>query len=147
MTVCRSIGRISQAIPCVRCLSSQIHFGPSDGQLEEILDRSLEKKEKGSEQAPHVLTTRREALALYRDIWRYSRLFVWSDERGALWRDSIRDSARKEFELARHQTEPEVVTRLLLTGRDCVQQTVDKFMKKRQDLINAQAKRPPFGPA
>ncbi|KAK9909232.1 hypothetical protein WJX75_009227 [Coccomyxa subellipsoidea] len=147
MAFCRYIHRTSQAVPGIRCLSSQIHFGPSDGQLEEILDRSLEKQAKKSEQAPHVLTTRREALALYRDIWRYSRLFVWSDDRGELWRDSIRDSARKEFELARHQTDPEVVTRLLLTGRDCLQQTMDKFMKKREDLIDAQAKQPPFGPA
>ncbi len=87
-----------QALTRFRCLSTQIHFGPSDGQLEEILDRTLvwsallvapqistvqrhaenkldltrfrlvpllqEKKEKKTAESPHVLTTRREALAL-----------------------------------------------------------------------------------
>ncbi|BDA41239.1 hypothetical protein COCOBI_02-0190 [Coccomyxa sp. Obi] len=146
MAVCRTRFLSPQALR-LRCLSTEIHFGPTDGQLEEIFDRTLEKKEKKTAELPHVLTTRREALALYRDIWRYSRLFVWHDDRGELWRDSIRDSARKEFELARHLTDPEVVTRLLLTGRDCLQQTVDKFMKKRQGIIEAETKQPPFGPA
>lgn len=57
----------------------------------------------------------------------------------------IRESARKEFELARHETDPEIVqysncpfsflppdmppfqiARLLVGGRDAVQATVDK---------------------
>ena len=32
-----------------------------------------------------LLTTRREALALYREIWRISALFDWPDDRGRLW--------------------------------------------------------------
>lgn len=32
-----------------------------------------------------LLTTRREALALYREIWRISALFDWPNERGRLW--------------------------------------------------------------
>lgn len=38
------------------------------------------------EESPlRLLTTRREALALYREIWRISALFDWPDERGRLW--------------------------------------------------------------
>ncbi len=42
-----------------------------------------------------VLVRRREALALYREILRYSNLLVWKDAQGRVWRDVIRASARK----------------------------------------------------
>jgi hypothetical protein len=44
---------------------------------------------------------RREALTLYRDILRYSNLFVWKDSSGRVWRDVIRASARKVCVCAR----------------------------------------------
>lgn len=39
---------------------------------------------------PRLLTTRREALHLYREIMRYSNLFVWKDDKGVPWRDILR---------------------------------------------------------
>ena len=39
---------------------------------------------------PRLLTTRREALHLYREIMRYSNLFVWKDDKGIPWRDILR---------------------------------------------------------
>jgi DNA primase large subunit len=82
-----------------------------------------------------VLTTRREAISLYRDVVRYSRLFVWKDELGRMWRDVIRSSARQEFELARNEQDPEVVNRLLVSGRDALHQTMDRFLAKREQII------------
>jgi hypothetical protein len=38
----------------------------------------------------------------------------------------IRQSARKEFEEARNEQDPEVIARLLLVGRDCVLQIKEK---------------------
>ena len=32
-----------------------------------------------------LLTTRREALGLYREIWRVSALFDWPDNQGRIW--------------------------------------------------------------
>jgi hypothetical protein len=43
----------------------------------------------------HQAAPCREALTLYRDILRYSNLFVWKDASGRVWRDVIRASARK----------------------------------------------------
>lgn len=83
-----------------------------------------------------VLTTRREALSLYREIVRITALFDWPNEQGVPWyvheclvwvwllsisdrnicidleyrRDVLRESARKEFEEARYETDPEVVS-------------------------------------
>tara|TARA_B100000482_G_scaffold3050_1_gene2817 strand:- start:57 stop:335 length:279 start_codon:yes stop_codon:yes gene_type:complete len=89
-----------------------------------------------------VLTTKREALSLYRAVWRASFLFVWKNEKGEEWRDVIRESARKEFEAARHETDPEMITRLLLTGRDYLDQAMEKFMSKRQAILDTEENKP-----
>jgi hypothetical protein len=81
-----------------------------------------------------LLTTRKEALSLYRAVIRASVFFVWRDERGRVWRDVIRDSARKEFEAGRLERDPEMVNRLLLTGRDAVDQAVSKFLERREAI-------------
>ena len=95
------------------------------------------RKKDPKERSPiEVLTTRREALSLYRAVWRASFLFVWKNEKGEEWRDIIRESARKEFEAARHEKDPEMITRLLVTGRDYLDQAMEKFMTKRQSIID-----------
>jgi len=87
-----------------------------------------------------------EALRLYRDVLRACRLFdntrneqghlmypptstpllppavVANNNRG----DVLRASARKEFEAARGERDPEVIARLIITGRDCVMQIQEK---------------------
>ena len=108
-----------------------------------------------------VLTTRREALALYREILRVTALFVWQDEHGRPWcarcaappppatpaaaagaaaaaaaaaaaqgphplsslpwcarrRDVLRHSARREFEAARYEADPEIVSPRPVAGQ------------------------------
>lgn len=93
-------------------------------------------------------------------------------------RDTLRESARKEFEAARFETDPEIVrrraaaavtsiaspdrclsadcaplmqvNRLLVVGRDSVHQVAEKFVSKRENLIDNEAAaqeagaRPPF---
>ncbi len=39
--------------------------------------------------------------------------------------DVLRTSARKEFEAAREERDPETVARMIITGRDCVMQIHD----------------------
>ena len=83
------------------------------GEAEDFIERSLDQASKqGAKKrgrtAGEVLTTRREALSLYRAVWRASFLFVWRNEKGEEWRDIIRESARKEFEAARHERDPEI---------------------------------------
>lgn len=93
-----------------------------------------------------LLTTRREALSLYREVLRYSNLFVWKDEHGRPWRDVIRASARQEFEAARHEPDPELVNRMIVTGRDAVQRTVEGFMRQRNKIIDDESSRPQVPP-
>lgn len=59
---------------------------------------------------------------------------MWQNEQNKPWRDVLRESARQEFELARHEQDPELVSRLIVSGRDAVHQVVDKFMAKRDQM-------------
>ncbi|CAG7904726.1 unnamed protein product [Brassica rapa] len=119
-----------------------LHEGPDT--MEELLDRHLAKKEKppliNDDEAEYLnrrrlTSTRREALSLYRDILRATRFYTWTDSRGVLWRDVLRENARKEFEAARFETDPEIVTRLLIGGSDAVSSALDKLAEKQKEMI------------
>ncbi|RZS24784.1 hypothetical protein BHM03_00057892 [Ensete ventricosum] len=60
-----------------------------------------------------------------------SRFFAWPDARGVPWREVLRENARREFEEARFERDPEVVTRLLIGGPDAVQKALDKLVEGR----------------
>ncbi|XP_010428654.1 PREDICTED: uncharacterized protein LOC104713266 [Camelina sativa] len=118
-----------------------LHEGPDT--VEELLDRHLAKKENkviDDDEAAllnrqRLTSTRREALSLYRDILRATRFFMWIDSRGNLWRDVLRENARKEFEAARFETDPEVITKLLINGSDAVSSALDKLAEKQREMI------------
>ena len=110
--------------------------------VEELLERHIVKKGNSyDDEEDEILTrrrltsTRREALSLYRDILRATRFFMWPDSRGVLWRDVLRENARKEFEEARFEKDPEIITRLLIGGRDAVQSALDKLVEKQKELV------------
>ena len=42
----------------------------------------------------------------------------------------------QEFDAARFEPDPEIVNRLIITGRDAMHRTVEAFMEKRQQIIN-----------
>uniref|UniRef100_A0A5B7CCK3 Complex 1 LYR protein domain-containing protein n=1 Tax=Davidia involucrata TaxID=16924 RepID=A0A5B7CCK3_DAVIN len=119
-----------------------LHNGPDT--IEELLDRHVVKKEKTykDDEENELLTrqrltsTRREVLSLYRDIVRATRFFMWPDSRGVLWRDVLRENARKEFEEARFEKDPEIITRLLIGGRDAVQSALEKLAEKQRQQIS-----------
>lgn len=75
-----------------------------------------------------------QSLRLYRDILRVARHFTWRNEKGELWRDIVVSNARKEFEQARHEKDPAIIARLLFVGRDCLNQTAEKFSSKMKTL-------------
>ncbi len=84
----------------------------------------------GSTAARHLRSsvTRDEALSLYRDILRTAKAFHWCDDRdGVPWREKLRTEARKEYENARHENDPLIVARLIVTGRECVMEIRRKF--------------------
>lgn len=73
-------------------------------------------------------TRRKEALSLYREILRTAKHFHWADEKsGRPWNQLLREQARQEFQASRQETDPLIIARMLVTGRDCVQQIQNKF--------------------
>jgi hypothetical protein len=106
------------------------------------MERHVAKKEKSyNDEEDEVLTrqrltsTRREALSLYRDVIRATRYFTWADSKGALWRDVLRQNARQEFEQARFEKDPEVITRLLIGGHDAVESALEKLVEKQRQQV------------
>ncbi len=83
---------------------------------------------------PQIVFRNPESLKLYRDILRTTRLFTWPSPQGGTWRDVLRANARHEFEQARLETNPETIARLLVVGRDCLNQVRDKFIDKAKQL-------------
>lgn len=80
---------------------------------------------------------RREALSLYRDILRASRHFTWKNEHGEVWGKVIAVSTRTEYEQARDETDPEVIARLIATGRDCLDSAMEKVAAKHQSFVQS----------
>ena len=69
-----------------------------------------------------------EARSLYREILRTAKHFHWADEKtGRPWNQILREQARQEFHAAREEKDPLILARLLVTGRDCVQQVQNRF--------------------
>lgn len=77
---------------------------------------------------------KREAVRLYRDILRASKTFVWESESGHPWSLILRQSARKEFESSKEEKDPEEIARLLVTGRDCLDQTIRMFNQELEKV-------------
>lgn len=118
-----------------------IHEGPDT--IDELIDRHVTKSKPSEEDdlqiRQRLTSNRREALSLYRDIIRASRYFTWPNNRGELWRDVLRENARKEFEEARFEKDPEIITRLLIGGRDAVQAAVDKLVETYKKNVEQNA--------
>ena len=79
---------------------------------------------------------RSEALSLYREILRTAKHFHWCDEKGIPWNIRLKEEARKEFMVAKDETDPLILARLLVTGRDCVQQVQNKFNQADQAALD-----------
>lgn len=46
----------------------------------------------------------------------------------------LREEARKEFEAGRMETDPTVITKLIVSGKDFLDEAVVKYMAKRDTL-------------
>jgi hypothetical protein len=69
----------------------------------------------------------REAIQLYRDILKGCKGFHWCDKDGVPWSQKLKESARREFEEAREEKDPLIQARLLVVGRQCLENTLKKI--------------------
>lgn len=74
----------------------------------------------------------KESIKLYRDILRTCKLFNWPDQSGNLWSQVLKRNARNEFESAKYESDPLLVAKLILVGRESLHQVSDKLIQKNQ---------------
>ncbi|KAG6546212.1 hypothetical protein Mapa_012250 [Marchantia paleacea] len=108
----------------------------SDEPVDDFLGKHLAPK---GDPLIGITSTRREVLSLYRDVLRASRIFTWPNQDGVPWKDVLRLSARREFEAARYEKDPETITRLLVVGRDAVRATLERLTEKREELVKKES--------
>ncbi|KAK4524436.1 hypothetical protein GAYE_SCF03G2337 [Galdieria yellowstonensis] len=77
---------------------------------------------------------RKEALLLYREILKTAKAFTWKHPSGVSWGQVLKESARKEFEQARWEKDPETIARMLLNGRHSLMIIQEKFWEKQRSL-------------
>ena len=82
---------------------------------------------------------RSEVLRLYRDVFVRTREFTWHDDRGRLWRDVLRDSARKEFLDGKHLVDVETIGQAVLAGRD-------SMFRAEEQVGRGLSRSPPYQP-
>jgi hypothetical protein len=46
----------------------------------------------------------------------------------------LRVNTRKEFEVAKHERDPAMITKMLFVGRQCLNDTMDKYVQTAQKL-------------
>lgn len=80
--------------------------------LKQILDQPIDKLTRIAKPIPN-----REALRLYREILKFSNEFDWNNERGQQWKNVLRLSARKEFDLAKDEKDPFYILKMIVTSR------------------------------
>lgn len=71
---------------------------------------------------------RHEALSLYREILRTCKHFHWTDvNTGQPWNKVLKDQAKRDFRDSQQETDPLIVARMLVAGRDGLQQIQNRF--------------------
>ncbi|KAK3424967.1 hypothetical protein EUGRSUZ_F01697 [Eucalyptus grandis] len=91
--------------------------------------------EEEEEEEDRLPARRPEPKTLYRSILRMTRFFQWPDPRGVPMRDVLRAKARREFEAARLETDPEVVGRLLDGAGEAVHAALEEVAQGQREKI------------
>ena len=65
-----------------------------------------------------------------------AKAFYWPNDQGEQWSVVLRRNARKEFEQGRYETDPIVVARMLVVGRDCLMELQHRFNAIEESIKN-----------
>jgi len=88
--------------------------------IETIFSKSVEDLVRSNRKPPN-----KEALRLYREVIKFCGEFDWENEKGELWRDTLRKSARQEFENSREEDDPVNLYKMMVTTKDAMRHTKD----------------------
>ncbi|GMI48274.1 hypothetical protein TrCOL_g8994 [Triparma columacea] len=80
--------------------------------------------------------SRLEVLSLYRECLRTARAFHHVDSLGNPWNQRLRQEVMKEFREGRRETDPLVVARMLVVGRQGVQEIQRRFNRADMEIMD-----------
>jgi hypothetical protein len=76
-----------------------------------------------------------EVLRLYREVYKFTYKFDWCNEKGELWRDVLRKSARREFDLSKDENDYIHVMKMMVTTRECMVDLQEKIFETHMRLV------------
>jgi len=68
-------------------------------------------------------------------VLKYTGRFYWNNDRGEPWKDILRKSARKEFDLSREEKDSFLVMKMMVTTRECMKEMDNKIIKTQDQLV------------
>lgn len=98
--------------------------------IEKMLSRPIEHLVMRQKRLPN-----QEVIRLYREVYKYAGKFQWRNEKGELWQDIIRRSARKEFDLSKSETDPFLIMKMMVTTRECMSQLDHKLVEAQTAFV------------
>lgn len=75
-----------------------------------------------------------QILRLYRDVLKFTNEFYWNNEKGQCWKDILRKSARREFDLSKDQTDNIHIMKMIVTTRQAISRTREQMFKVQFQL-------------
>lgn len=98
--------------------------------VEQILSKPIEHLVLREKRLPNI-----EVLRLYREVYKFAGKFYWNNERGQPWREALRKSARKEFDLSKQESDPILVMKMMVTTRKSMEELQEKLFSAQSKLI------------
>jgi hypothetical protein len=98
--------------------------------LEKMLEKPITNLARNNRRPPN-----REALILYRQYIKFFSYFEWCDNDGTPWNKLLPKAVRGEFEAARDEKDPVILSQLLITGRQALDKLKKKYMAAQSDFV------------
>ena len=90
-------------------------FGPI---VEQVFSKGVDTLKRTNRRPPN-----KDALRIYREVVKFCAEFNWKNTDGRVWKDILREHARKEFEQSREERDPVILYKMLLTTREAIGKT------------------------
>ena len=86
--------------------------------VEKVFSKSITQLQRSNKRPPN-----KQSLRLYREVIKFCSDFNWPNDDGRLWKDILRENARKEFVQSKEEKDPLILHQMVVTTKDAIQKT------------------------
>jgi len=97
----------------------------------DFLEKPIEQLRRSKKPIPNL-----EVLRVYRETMKMTCRFTWCNEEGRPWKEILRASARAEFEQLRHEKDPLIIGKTLLTWQEANKRIHEKVNKTQMEITS-----------